>query len=138
MDKTAIIIIGIILVVAGAFIWAVQSAPKVPAGTTPAVLPAGIVLFYGDGCPHCKNVDDFLAANNVSQKVKYTQLEVPFGLKTSSELQANAAAAILKAQNCGIDTSNGISIPFLWDGTSKCFTGDTDVISFFKEQAGIK
>jgi hypothetical protein len=138
MDKTAIIIIGIVLVLAGVFVWAVGSAPKVPAGTTPTVLPAGIVLFYGDGCPHCKNVDDFVAANNITQKVSFTKLEVPFGLNTSPEMLANAAAAAQKAQSCGLDVSKGVGIPFLWDGNSKCFDGDVDVINFFKAQAGIK
>ena len=138
MDKTVISII-VIVIFAGFLFWAFQTGffAKIFTGPVkPTSLPEGIVLFYGDGCPHCKNVDDFIVANNIDRTVKYTKLEVPFNGKTSSQLESNAAAAIQKAQGCGIDVSKGISIPFLWDGKN-CFAGDTDVINFFKNEAGI-
>ena len=143
MNKTIVITI-LLVVLAGFLFWGFQTGFFVtlfsgPAKTVePAPLPQGIVLFYGAECPHCKIVEAFLVANSIDQKVKFTQLEVPFFGKTSSQLEANAGLAIQIAQSCKIDTTNGISIPFLYDGTSKCITGDTDVINFFKNAANIK
>ena len=137
MDKTIILIIVAIVLVGGVF-WGWQSGffVKTPP-IAPTPLPAGIVLFFGAECPHCKIVEDFVTANNISQKVKFTQLEVPFGDKTSTQLQANAELAIKIAQGCKLDVTNGISIPFLYDGKN-CLVGQDDVINFFKAQAGIK
>lgn len=87
--------------------------------------PEGIILFYGDGCPHCKIVDDYIKANNIKDKIKFTELEV-FNNKD------NAKILLAKAKICNIDQSQ-IGVPFLWEG-SKCLLGDQDVINFFKEK----
>lgn len=141
MDKNLIILFGIVVVVVAVIVGAIYVTggfnPKPVA--TPAPLPEGIVLFFAQDCPHCKIVEDFITANNIDQKVKYTKLEVPFNGKTSPELEANAALAIKQAQVCKMDTTNGISIPFLWDGSqSKCYLGQDDVINLFKQKAGIQ
>jgi len=36
------------------------------------VMPEGIILFYGEGCPHCKVVDDFITENKIEDKVKFS------------------------------------------------------------------
>lgn len=137
MDKTAVVIVLIIVAVAAGFIvWQYLPAPKPPVNPTP--LPQGIVLFYSPDCPHCKDVEDFIVANNIDQKVKYTRLEVPFGLRTSTELVANAELAIQLAQNCKIDVSKGLGIPFLYDGNGKCYLGEVDIPNFLKNAANIK
>ena len=104
----------------------------------PTPLPAGIVLFYSPDCPHCQDVEKFIADNNIDEKVKYTKLEVPFNGKTSTPLVANAELAIQLAQKCKMDVSKGVGIPFLYDGEGKCYLGEVDIPNFFKAQAGIK
>ena len=140
MDKALIFtILGVVII--GLLFWGAQSgflANLFKSPVRPAVLPEGIVLFYGADCPHCKIVEDFLVQNKISEKVKYSNLEVPFNGKTSPELEANAMAALEKAQVCKIDFSKGLSIPFLWDGKGNCLEGDQPVINFFKNEAGIK
>ena len=134
MDKTPIIII-IAVILAGTLFWAFQSGffvkplPEQPPAT-PTALPAGIVFFYGDGCPHCKNVEDYVAQNKIADKVKFTSLEV-YNNKGNAALLANVAIG------CKLDVSNGVGIPLLYDGKN-CVQGDVDVINFFKTQAGIK
>jgi len=143
MDKKIILTV-LVIILGGFLFWGFQSGffatlfagPVKPVELT--VLPSGIVLFYGAECPHCKNVEAFISSNNIDQKVKITKLEVPFAGKTSPELMANAELAIQTAQTCKIDVSSGVSIPFLYDGNGKCLIGDTDVINFFKNAAGIK
>jgi len=138
MDKTAIIIIGVVLVVAAVFVGIYLNNPKGPEfSVSPAPLPEGNVLFFGDGCPHCKNVDDFVAQNNVEEKVPFTKLEIPYGGKNSPELEANVALMVQVAQKCNLDINNGVGIPFLWDGQN-CLVGDEPVINFFKDKAGIQ
>lgn len=94
-----------------------------------AKAPEGIILFFGDGCPHCKIVSDFIKANNVASKVKFTELEV-------FNNQNNAKILAQKAQVCKIDQSQ-IGVPFLWDGKT-CIVGDQDVIKFFQNQLNAK
>ncbi len=129
MDKVVLIIIGII-VLAGAIFGAVQSGIFTKVSVQPAPLPAGIVLFYGDGCPHCKDVEDFIKQNKIEDKVKITRMEVWYN-------KANQATLAKVAQKCGI-TTGSVGVPFLYDGNGKCYIGEVDVPNFLKIQAGIK
>jgi len=88
--------------------------------------PAEIILFYGDGCPHCIVVEDFIKSNNIEQKVKFTRMEV-FNNQNNAELLAK------KAVFCDVDISQGAPVPFLWDA-GKCFIGDQDIIKFFEKE----
>jgi len=132
MDKIVVVTV-IVVILAGVIFWAFQSGfftKVVGNAVTPTPLPAGIVLFYGQGCPHCVDVDDFIKANNIDQKVKYTKMEVWYN-------QSNAALLGQVAQKCNI-TSGTVGVPFLYDGNGKCLVGEIDVINYYKAQAGIK
>lgn len=87
-----------------------------------------IILFYGDGCPHCAIVEEFIKENKIDEKISFSQKEVYFNKQNSSKL-------VEKAQICGFDTDS-IGVPFLWDGTG-CLVGDQDIVDFFKLKAGI-
>lgn len=89
----------------------------------PKIEVNGIILFYGDGCSHCENVDKFIKENNVEDKVEFTKLEV-FNNK------ANANILVEKANACGLPTDK-IGVPFLWD-SKNCISGDVDIIKFFQ------
>lgn len=86
-----------------------------------------IILFYGQDCVHCQKVADYIAAENIKDKVKFRELEV-------SQNQNNAALMLAKAKSCQLDTSQGLGVPFLFDGQN-CLTGDEPIISFLKEKA---
>lgn len=92
-------------------------------------IPEGIILFYGGECPHCKNVEDFISANKIEDKMKFTRLEVWYN-------KDNQAIIAQVAQKCGI-TSSQIGVPLLYDGKN-CFEGEIDAINFFKNAANIK
>lgn len=85
-----------------------------------------IILFYGNGCPHCANVDKFIKDNNIEEKISFAKKEV-------YNNAANADDLSRKAEKCGMDKKN-IGVPFLWDG-EKCLVGDADIIDFFKKKA---
>jgi len=132
MDKISIIII-IIIILAGVLFWAFQSGffTKIFSGPVkPIPIPEGIILFYGQGCPHCKDVEDFISQNKIEDKVKITRLEVWYN-KDNQTILAEAV------QKCGI-TSNQVGVPLLYDGNGKCYMGEVDVPNFLKAQAGIQ
>ncbi len=85
----------------------------------------GIVYYYGEECPHCKKVAEFLDKNGVYGKVDFTKKEVWHNRDNGEELMK-------RAQKCGIDP-NGVGVPFLY-ANGKCYIGDADVIEFFKSK----
>ena len=86
----------------------------------------GIVLYYGDGCPHCAIVEEFLQKNKqVEQKVTFTRKEVYNNKRNAREMRDHA-------ETCGMPTDS-IGVPFLWTGSS-CLTGDKDIIDFFQKK----
>lgn len=126
MDK-ALVLIVVIIILGGVFFWAVQSGFFVSIFTGPikgTIMPEGIVLFYGDGCSHCKDVEDYVSQNKIDDKIKSTRLE-------TWKDRGNALLLIETAKTCNIDISQGAPVPLLWDG-NKCYVGGPDVINFYK------
>jgi glutaredoxin-related protein len=90
---------------------------------------APLIFFYGKGCPHCENVEEYFKKNKVEEKIKFHQVEV-WGNK------ANQKIMVEKAKQCGIAEDN-LGVPLLWsDG--KCFSGDKDIIQFFNDKLNTK
>lgn len=121
----AIVAIVIILIGLLYFGFASGFLSKMFSSNKPATDTTGIVLFYGDGCPHCKNVEDFISANKIDEKIKFSRLEV-FNNKD------NANILIQKAGICKISTES-VGVPFLWDG-GNCIVGDQEIIKFFQDK----
>ncbi|MBI2439019.1 MAG: hypothetical protein HYV45_00205 [Candidatus Moranbacteria bacterium] len=91
--------------------------------------PAAIVYYYGEGCPHCKTINEFLEENKVSEKVSFEKKEV-WGNKT------NARELDRRAQACKV-SPEGMGVPFVYGGDGRCYIGEPDVRKFFSEKAGI-
>jgi len=88
-------------------------------------------LFYTDSCSHCKNVDDFIVANNIENTFKFTRVNV-LGNNSNVSLLAD------KAQTCGLD-QRYIAVPFLWDAAAqKCIIGEVDIINFLQSKIPAK
>ncbi len=82
------------------------------------------ILFYGDGCSHCANVEKYITDNNIEGKVEFVRKEV-------FNNQDNAKILVEKAKFCNIPTDNGVGVPFFWIVESKtCLVGETDIIDF--------
>jgi glutaredoxin len=84
-----------------------------------------IILFYGQGCPHCAKVEEYINENKVKEKISFEEKEVYYNQNNAKELGE-------KAKSCGLD-QNEIGVPFLWNN-GKCIIGDQDIIDFFKEK----
>ena len=83
-----------------------------------------MIFFYGSDCPHCKNVEEYLDGSDVRTKLSFQELEV-------YNNQKNAQLLAKKAQKCRLDVSQGIGVPFFFDGQN-CIVGDENIINFFK------
>lgn len=79
------------------------------------------VLYYGQGCPHCKIVEDFIKENNILAKIRIEQKEIYYN-------KDNALELLEKARICGINR-NSVGVPFLWNG-KECILGDKPIIDF--------
>jgi len=84
-----------------------------------------VILFYGDGCPHCAIVEEYIKENSIGDKISFAQKEVYYNQNNAKELET-------KAKICGLPTDS-IGVPFLWNG-EKCLIGDQDIINFFKQK----
>ena len=90
-----------------------------------------LVLYYGNTCPHCKVVEDYIAANNIGKKLEISQKEV-------FQDKANREEFTAKARICKLDMEN-LGVPMLWDAkNSKCYEGDQPIIDFLKQKSGTK
>lgn len=130
-NKVAIPTILLIFVIAFSFFAFSKESKKEqlsePA-TEEAQMEDGIILFYGDGCPHCEIVDEYLEENNMAEQVNFSHKEVYYNRTNAKELEE-------KAIICGMPAGS-IGVPFLWDG-EKCLIGDEDIIEFFKQKISI-
>lgn len=113
-----IIILIIIAVIGAILIWG-KAAARMEAAKPK------MILFYGDTCPHCKNVEEYIKANNIKAKLSFQELEV-YNNKENAQLLG------IKAKECGLDTSQGVGVPFFFDGQN-CISGDQDIINFFQK-----
>jgi len=86
------------------------------------------ILFYGDTCPHCRDLEENFAKLGVDQKFQYEKKEV-----YNDKANANLLGA--KAGYCGLNTNN-IGVPFLY-AQGKCFVGVPDIEKYVSEKTGI-
>jgi len=122
--KITLVIAVIIILIIGAVVFA---GYKKNNGN---ISQADIVLFYGEGCSHCVNVDKFIQDNDIENKIRFDKKEVFYN-------RENANLLAEKAQICGMPTDN-IGVPFLWEESTKtCKSGDADIINYFKAKINI-
>lgn len=122
--KTIVILGGTLLVIAGLIVWGLKDNP-----TSAPLDPSAIVYYWGDGCPHCKIINEFLDANNIAEKVTFTKKEIWHDKTNASEMAQQAKV-------CGVQPE-GMGVPFVYGGDGKCYVGEPDVRKFFSEKAGI-
>jgi glutaredoxin len=80
------------------------------------------IFFWGDGCPHCQDVKDWMEENSLEEKVEVLSKEVYNNQDNYQEFTA-------RAQSCGLDTQR-IGVPFLYTIDGDCLMGSPDVIEY--------
>jgi len=84
------------------------------------------ILFYGETCPHCHVVMNWLDEN---QEVKDAAGIV---YKEVYKNYANSQNLIKKAKDCQINAKEGVGVPFLYDH-GQCLIGDQPIIDYLSE-----
>lgn len=122
MKKITIItgIVTAIIFILGIFLVSKSSSPK------PIVypLPADLTYYWGDGCPHCKIVSDFLSTWDKKDTVKIHKKEVWNDAANAKELKA-------RYEYCKVPQSE-MGVPLLFTPDGKCYSGDQPIIDYFK------
>jgi glutaredoxin len=91
-----------------------------------------LVFYWGNGCPHCENVEKWLEENNSDAKLKINYKEIYFNSENQSEL-VNMA----KEYCPELITKDGIYVPISFDPVNKkCIQGDTPIIDFLSSKLG--
>jgi len=108
--RRVLVILGVAAIFIGAIIYATR--------------PATMILFYSDSCSHCRNVEAYINTNGIKNKIKFEEKEV-------SQNQANATLLERRARQCRLDMTQGVGVPFFFDG-DKCLMGDEPIIDYFK------
>jgi len=85
---------------------------------------AGIVYFYGQDCPACEEVEKFMQAHNIAQKINITKYDI--------SITENNNLLKQKANECG--AMNGI--PLIWD-KGECYVGN-DAINYLSQYITIQ
>lgn len=86
------------------------------------------ILYYGITCPHCKEVEKYIADNKIKDKIKLGEKEIYEDKENNQEL-------LQRAKDCNL-AQNNIVVPFLWT-EGKCIIGTTDIIKYFSEKLNI-
>jgi len=91
-----------------------------------------LVFYWGNGCPHCENVEEWLDQNNTNQTLKINYKEVYYNQESQQELINTVEEYCPELAESG-----GIGVPTGFDPESKtCIQGDTPIIEFLSAKLG--
>jgi glutaredoxin len=120
-QKTLLAISAILIV--GFIVWGATASDSEKVSSDDAGNPnASTVYYYGDGCPHCDDVQEFLNESGIGFGEDLAKKEV-------WNNSANQREMLARAESCGLDQSR-IGVPFLWND-GKCFVGAPEVMEYF-------
>lgn len=81
------------------------------------------ILFYGDTCPHCKVLEQYMDENKINERMPIEKMEV-YSNKDNANLMMEAV------NRCFLSQDN-VGVPFLWT-ENKCFVGGEEATNYFK------
>lgn len=121
MNKFPIIIgiITLLIVIVGVFLFSKKET------TQALTLPTNLEYFWLEGCPHCKNVQDFIDSWEKKDQIKIEKLE-------SQTNRQNGQRLLSVGKYCNLETQSLGSVPLLFTPEGKCFLGDEPIISYLK------
>lgn len=93
------------------------------------VLGQDYTLFYGNGCPHCTKVEDFLKENDINKTFDLVQKEVFFNRTNLAELNDYLKKFDLSQERIGVPflvINSGVDCNYI--------NGDQNIIAFFEKK----
>lgn len=121
MKKFPLIIgaVTILIIVGGVFLLSKGNSPK----SYP--LPANLTYYWGEGCPHCARVEEFLSTWVKKDALKIDKKEVWGNSANARELEA-------RYEYCKITNPSEMGVPLLFTPDGKCYSGDVEIINYLK------
>lgn len=116
-------IVLILIIIGGVFLFSKGSTSN-PETTSPD-LPDSYEYYWGEGCPHCANVEEFLSTWENKGRIQIDKKEV-------YNDRGNIALFKSRAKYCEL-SSNQIGVPFLFTPDGECLVGDTPIINLFEQ-----
>jgi glutaredoxin len=91
-----------------------------------------LVFFWGDGCPHCENVEFWIKDNNTENNLKINFKEIYHSDSNKDELLQT-----IKQYCPQLLIDGGIGVPIAFDPVGQqCISGDTPIIDFLSSKLG--
>lgn len=94
------------------------------AGPLNAQADGQATLFYGEGCPHCAQVEDYLKQHGLEDSIQ--EKEIYHNPQNAQEFNQICDEARIDLMDRGV--------PFLYTDSGDCLVGDSQIISYFKSQ----
>ncbi len=116
-------LVSILIIIGGVFL--LSNNPGDDPQADPPALPDSYEYYWGEGCPHCANVEEFLDAWEHKNRVQIDKKEV-------YNNQGNIALFKSRAKYCEL-SNNQIGVPFLFTPDGECLVGDTPIINLFEQ-----
>ena len=116
-------LVSILIIIGGALIFSNDSDSN--SDTTPPPLPDSYEYYWGEGCPHCTNVEEFLSTWEGRDKVQIDKKEV-------YKDQDNIDLFESRVEFCELP-NNQVGVPFLFTPEGECVVGDTPIINLFEQ-----
>lgn len=117
---TIIAVILTLVIVIGGMFWVSRGQ-----SSNNYLLPTELTYYWGSGCPHCKIVEDFLSSWDRKDMIKIDKKEVWNNAANTKELKA-------RYESCKITNPSKMGVPLLFTPDGKCYSGDTEIINYFK------
>jgi len=132
MNNTKILITGLICLSIVAMLMTIingsrsQAKPKQIITNSPIPqAQSSPVFFYGNTCPHCKDVEEWMTKNKIEEKMPIVKKEV-------YDNRANSLELAEAAKSCGFPTDS-IGVPFLF-AEGKCLIGTPDITKYLSDK----
>lgn len=124
MNKFGVIVISFTLLVlaAGAFLLTRPTKPV----QIPERDKSAYEYFWGNGCPHCAKVQEFMDGWSKKDSIKITKYEVWYN-KDNAQIMQNRYDSCPKES-----VGNSIAVPLLITPDNKCLMGDEPIINHLK------
>lgn len=123
MNKVGIIIASITILLIGGMAYLVTK-PKPPV-QLPSYDETTHNYFWGNGCPHCEVVAEFMDSWEEKDKINLQKFEVWYD-------DANSELMKEKAENVCNLSKNELTVPLLITPDQVCLIGDEPIIEYFK------
>ena len=123
MSKTliGIIIATLVIIISGVFF---LSRGDVSKPSEPLPSPTSYEYYWGNGCPHCKNVQDFFDNWENFEKANITKYEVWYNKSNQNRMRQRAEVCKVNLDEMGV--------PMLVTPNGECIGGDEPIIDHFK------